>query len=491
MLDSDVENTVSSADWKLDPLVQVRWDFGDCGQTGMNGPSSADCDEYYLDSNLELNVRVNAGVQSWVVPADGLYLVTAGGPAGSSVSAGGRGRGAILEGNFHLMKGEIIDIVVGQITDYNLNSDPNSRRGLGGSGGTFVVRKQDYKILMAAGGGGGGAGRKSNVGLSKNVNDATEFPYGQNASIPLSGKGGRDYLGVGGAPGRGGTYGVDVIGFDGARKFGGGGGAGFGNLTGGSDDGSGGEHPVELGIDSRGAKNFLTRSTGLNSRGTGGFIQFKPKGSRTLITNNGGFGGGGYGSEDGGAGGGGGYSGGAGGPPDGYSGGGGSLNNGLRQRNDRLNDGRGFVTISFIGKQCCGPRDVYVAMAFIAGILAKLLVTYFAYWSWRTVKRMHTSYVIINHLKELRRESMKLDADETLLIGRILEQEEDLKSRVGASRPDLRRRLSGRKRTHYDSESYTTTEQTSNQYTTRSRTVMSASQSEAGTVISGMFIIRI
>ena len=78
---------------------------------------------------------------------------------------------------------------------------------------------------------------------------------------------------------------------------------------------------------------------------------------------------------------------------------------------------------------------------------------------------MHTSYVIINHLKELRRESMKLDADETLLIGRILEQEEDLKSRVGASRPDLRRRLSGRKRTHYDSESYTTTDQTSNQIT--------------------------
>ncbi|CBY12505.1 unnamed protein product [Oikopleura dioica] len=336
ILDSDVDNEVSSADWKLDPLVQVRWDFGDCGATGMHGPSSPQCDEYYLDTNLEMNVRINSGVQSWVVPADGLYLVTAGGPSGSSVSAGGRGRGAILEGNFHLMKGEIIDIVVGQISDYNLNSDPNSRRGLGGSGGTFVVRKQDYKILMAAGGGGGGAGRKSNVGLTKNVNDATEYPYGQNASIPLSGKGGRDYLGVGGAPGRGGSYGVDIIGYDGARKFGGGGGAGFGNLTGGSDDGSGGEHPVELGIDSRGAKNFLTRSTGLNSRGTGG----------------------------------------------------------------------------------------------------------------------------------------------------ILEQEEDLKSRVGASRPDLRRRLSGRKRTHYDSESYTTTDQTSNQYTTRSRTVMSASQSEAGTVIS-------
>ena len=71
-----MENTVSSSDWKLDPLVQVRWDFGDCGKTGMNGPSSSDCDEYYLDTNLEMNVRVNSGVQSWVVPADGLYLVT-------------------------------------------------------------------------------------------------------------------------------------------------------------------------------------------------------------------------------------------------------------------------------------------------------------------------------------------------------------------------------------------------------------------------------
>ena len=467
-------------------MVQVRWDFGDCGKTGMNGPTIEECNEYYFDTNLEGSVRVAEGVQQWVVPADGLYLVTAGGPAGSSVSAGGRGRGAILEGNFHLMKGEIIDIVVGQITDYNLSADPNSRRGLGGSGGTFVVRNQDNKILMAAGGGGGGAGRKSNVGLTRNVNDATEYPYGQNASIPLSGKGGRDDLGVGGQGGLGGSYGPSIIGFDGTRKFGGGGGAGFGNITGGTEDGGGGAHPSDLGIDSRGAINFLSVNRGMNSKGTGGFIQFKPKGSRLLITNNGGFGGGGYGSEDGGAGGGGGYSGGAGGPPDGYSGGGGSLNNGLRQRNDRLNDGRGFVTISFIGKQCCGPRDVYVAMAFIAGILAKLLVTYFAYWAWRTAKRMHTSYVIINHLKELRRENQKLDADETLLIGRILEQEEDLKSRIGASRPDLRRRLSGRKRTHYDSESYTTTDQTSNQYTDRSRTVMSAS--ESGTVITGIII---
>ena len=67
---------------------------------------------------------------------------------------------------------------------------------------------------------------------------------------------------------------------------------------------------------------------------------------------------------------------------------------------------------------------------------------------------MHTSYVIINHLKDIRRERQKLEEDETLLMDRILEQQEDLKSRIGASRPDLRRRLSGRKRNHYESESY-------------------------------------
>ena len=90
------------------------------------------------------------------------------------------------------------------------------------------------------------------------------------------------------------------------------------------------------------------------------------------ITNNGGFGGGGYGSADGGAGGGGGYSGGGGGTADGFSGGGGSLNNGFRQKNEVTNLGNGYVRISFIGQQCCGPVDVYIAMAFIAGILSKL-----------------------------------------------------------------------------------------------------------------------
>ena len=104
-------------------MVQVRWDFDSCGIQGMYGPTQEQCDEHYFETNLHNNVRVNFGVQSWVVPADGLYLVTAAGPAGSSVGAGGRGKGAVLEANFHLMQGEIIDIIVGQRSDYNLEQD--------------------------------------------------------------------------------------------------------------------------------------------------------------------------------------------------------------------------------------------------------------------------------------------------------------------------------------------------------------------------------
>jgi len=29
----------SSEDWVLDPVVQVRWDFADCGKSGMMGPT--------------------------------------------------------------------------------------------------------------------------------------------------------------------------------------------------------------------------------------------------------------------------------------------------------------------------------------------------------------------------------------------------------------------------------------------------------------------
>ena len=246
----------------------------------MYGPEQNDCEVAYQDTNLQDNVIVKFGVQSWVVPADGLYLVTAAGPSGSSVGAGGRGQGAVLEANFHLMKGEIIDIIVGQRSDYDLNVDTQSKRGLGGSGGTFVVRRQDSKILMAAGGGGGGAGRSSNMALRDGPNDATVEPLGKNASIPDSGRpqetdfGCSVLCGMGGIGGTGGKEGQDFkMGF--YKRYGGGGGAGFGVIGGLGKIGDGGVHKAEGENRPRAAKNFLEKGTGMNSRGVGGYLQFK------------------------------------------------------------------------------------------------------------------------------------------------------------------------------------------------------------------------
>ena len=134
---------------------------------------------------------------------------------------------------------------------------------------------------MAAGGGGGGAGKRSNVGLVDGPNDASKYPKGQDASIPDSGKPNttetRD-LGIGGRFGHGGSHGLDVKSGYGTR-YGGGGGAGFGILGGPTKEGDGGVHPMNPNHKPRAAKNFLTEGTGMNSRGVGGYLQFR---SRTL-----------------------------------------------------------------------------------------------------------------------------------------------------------------------------------------------------------------
>lgn len=57
-------------------------------------------------------------------------------------------------------------------------------------------------------------------------------------------------------------------------RLGGGGGAGFGNLTGTANEGDGGVDGNNM-HRPRGAKNFLSKGTGMNSRGVGGYLQFK------------------------------------------------------------------------------------------------------------------------------------------------------------------------------------------------------------------------
>ncbi|XP_039261433.2 uncharacterized protein LOC120337640 [Styela clava] len=336
-----------------EPVVELRWDFSDCGQSGRFGPTQEMCDVVYTDTNLEGDIQVDNGVQIWTVPVSGLYLVTARGPSGASTTSRNPGKGADITAEFHMTEGQRMKIIVGQQSD---SADLANPRGpIGGSGGTFIQRESDEYILMVAGGGSSGSGTKWND-WSVNA-DASLTLEGKNSSRP------QGLYGLGGVEKVGGTRGA-LLGQEVSSSGGGAGYTGDGDLSYASPG-----QDVRI----RAAKAFKTTGVTHNAPGVGGQFMYTDK-FGNLIENNGGFGGGGSGSRDGGSGGGGGYSGGGGGSLNGWGGGGGSINNGGRQRNAVTNRGKGAVIISFIGHQCCGPVVVYIAMTFIAGVLFTLLI---------------------------------------------------------------------------------------------------------------------
>ena len=120
--------------------------------TGVNGLVGADD----WKNNLAY-FNVANGIQYWTVPKSGNYTIKAYG-ADSRVRGGGWG--AIVTGNFSLVRDEIIRILVGQRPEPYTNTN-----GGGGAGGTFVVKapyNTDDSILVIAGGAGGGFGSLTN-----------------------------------------------------------------------------------------------------------------------------------------------------------------------------------------------------------------------------------------------------------------------------------------------------------------------------------------
>ena len=94
-----------------------------------------------------------SGIQQWTVPYTGDYRIEAIGAAGGYDVDSNRGqyqgRGARMKGSFRLLKGEKIQILVGQEGGINIQT-PSS----GGGGGTFVVRGGNTPLIIAGGGGG-------------------------------------------------------------------------------------------------------------------------------------------------------------------------------------------------------------------------------------------------------------------------------------------------------------------------------------------------
>jgi hypothetical protein len=98
--------------------------------TGRLGPNQAQVNSAYALTNLNGSVVSNAGVQSFSIPAGGLYRIEAWGASGGQSG----GLGAKVIGDVNLNANDVLSIIVGQMgSSYSpTNSD-------GGGGGSFVA----------------------------------------------------------------------------------------------------------------------------------------------------------------------------------------------------------------------------------------------------------------------------------------------------------------------------------------------------------------
>lgn len=279
---------------------EFEFKFTTCGATGPAGPTPDQMRNAYAAMSWARNMGMNStGIQRFMVPMTGNYIIEAAGASGGCKSSTG-GQGIVLSMSVYLTQSTILNILVGQVGGVH---SPSS----GGGGGTFVVRDGMDPVIVA----GGGAGFHTTV-ANLAVSNAVNATNANNSS---------DGSGQGGSGGGGGK---------GSNNGWGGGGGG---LTGDGTDAA------------------LAASYGYKGRGTS--FQAGGAGGNTATSAWGGFGGGGgtHGNS-GGGGGGGGYSGGGGcnqnqNPNSG--GGGGSY--GVNPCSVRgYNPGMGYVTITMMGR---------------------------------------------------------------------------------------------------------------------------------------------
>ncbi len=162
--------------------------FTNCSKTGREGPSQSDCNTAYASTDLNGEVTVNNGIQSWIVPANATYTIVAYGAQGGGPQGG---LGAKISGQFTLSAGEVIKILVGQQGEKEDTYDRNAS----GGGGTFVTKSPHNinSILVIAGGGAGAfvdPGNQNHHGQTgtsgANGYTGTGGSYGGAASNPSS-----------------------------------------------------------------------------------------------------------------------------------------------------------------------------------------------------------------------------------------------------------------------------------------------------------------
>ena len=145
----------AAAATSADIVVEADWSgplfFTTCGVTGAVGPSQSDCDAEYSGGDLDGSVLVSSEIQYWEVPSDGTYSIEVYGAQGGSSGS----LGAMMYGEFNLLEGDDLGIVVGQ-------EGTGSSSHAGGVVG-FVWMSSNTSLLIAAGGGGGEGAMMNNT----------------------------------------------------------------------------------------------------------------------------------------------------------------------------------------------------------------------------------------------------------------------------------------------------------------------------------------
>jgi hypothetical protein len=292
---TDYTRYLKSSQWPL-PVPPSLYTFTDAtftpgAATGPIGPSLAQAVAGLTGTGVDAwknntaYFNTTSGIQLWTVPATGTYRIEAFGSQGATNTAAGHagGFGARMRGDFSLVQGEIIRILVGQRLNFS-----DSCGGGGGGGGSFVVRSPYNTtgsiLVIAGGGGGGGKGANAPSGgtTSNNGNAGAGSPAGAGGTggtgggIPTVGCSGPEGSGGGGFTGNGTTNATGSVG--GSAFINGGAG---GNASGAKDGGFGG---------GGGTQNYGGSGGGGYSGGGGGGLG----GACTCGTMNGGGGGGSY-----------------------------------------------------------------------------------------------------------------------------------------------------------------------------------------------------
>ncbi|XP_066540212.1 tyrosine-protein kinase receptor [Hoplias malabaricus] len=167
---------------------QMTWWFTSCGASGPRGPTQAQCDSTYRNTNVSVVVGKEGplrGVQMWRVPASNRYKISAYGAAGGkgAKNHNKRSHGVIISAIFTLEKGDILYLLIGHqgedacpgrnnlthkicLGESSVIEDGFDREGAameyaggggGGGGATFIFRMENGEpvpLLIAAGGGG-------------------------------------------------------------------------------------------------------------------------------------------------------------------------------------------------------------------------------------------------------------------------------------------------------------------------------------------------